>query len=1169
MLDRFPVQPGKLISDRYRIQERIGGGRMSSVYRASDEAAPNVSVAVKILDTSHTDEIKQELFKRETAALKRLNHPHIVGLRDSGLLDDDGPFFLVLDYLPYSLDACLQDDSVPRPENFDPHRIMRELAQALAHAHSQNIIHRDIKPSNILLDDAGRSRLSDFGISKLLTNLSIGQTLAGFWSPGYAAPEQQAGQTANFKSDLYSLAAVSYHLLSGRVPPPEGPRPAAVGNYIVGPADIRSILETLLAESPDERKYTASELAASLEGITRQIEILPTQYLILTNRAVRRIREAGRTRSDNRDAAGDVIINNLGGSELNEVYIQQSRQDPDAIRILGDSLLLICKPDEENNGLLVIDVQALYQAELERQKENAMPYRAYWKTVRPSDTVPHNNDLSGLIEQLRNFERSNTAERENRRSRRDFIERWQSALSRQEQRVSESGLPYIRVEESEESQDYWRFTLSEPPPDNLNWPEEVPLDATALSPTTTGRPRSVPVGNLAEIRGQILTVAKENRFLSRRNPPDIPASGLLTPSRVEAASAIRRQQNAVHEFRSGSMTNPALANIIVDPSQATHAPLPSLEYYQEWLSDDKKEAVRKAVSSNELFLIQGPPGTGKTAVIAEIALQILRRNPDARILLSSQSNIAVDHALAQIAKAAGETPPAMIRLGRPEKISGESWTIQGRADDLRRDVQEKCGVLLEELARAERQYGADSKIADATADASSATGSGIAVKIETAKELVAELREYERHYERAQRGRNQAIMLAYVNANLEDIQARLKSLFNDLARYLSLPVEYDGTNADAVLEQIILAAASQTTTNNEPAGTDAELSKIQERRSIIIDWMQVAGQTTDMMKLIVDQSSIVAATCLYSGGKQMPETAFDWAIIDEAGRATVPEVLIPVAKSQRLILVGDERQLPPMVDADIAQDETVGALDRTPLDTSLFQTLVEQAEQEDHWHLAGLRSQYRMHPAIGNLISQVFYDGKLEQGLSADHFQEYSWVNRQVSWLSTSALPNRDESPRNPSFENRAEADQIFQWLQDFENQCRQRNLRPEVGIISGYQAQVERITRLVDPTNTDRWQNVQVEVATVDSFQGRECDVILYSTVRSNLQRNIGFQRDFRRINVALSRARNLLIIVGDDFMMQNAAVDMAENPFAKVLQHIRQHPVECEIIQTSQGAQ
>ena len=151
--------------------------------------------------------------------------------------------------------------------------------------------------------------------------------------------------------------------------------------------------------------------------------------------------------------------------------------------------------------------------------------------------------------------------------------------------------------------------------------------------------------------------------------------------------------------------------------------------------------------------------------------------------------------------------------------------------------------------------------------------------------------------------------------------------------------------------------------------------------------MQVAGQTADMQRLIVEQSNVVGATCLYSGGNRMPEATFDWAIVDEAGRATVPEALVPIAKSERVILVGDERQLPPMVDADIAGEESDIALDDSPLDMSLFQTLVEQAEQEGHWHLASLRRQYRMHPAIGNLISEAFYDGKLEQGLSASDFQ--------------------------------------------------------------------------------------------------------------------------------------------------------------------------------------
>ena len=87
-------------------------------------------------------------------------------------------------------------------------------------------MHRDIKPSNVLMNQDGRLRLADFGISKLLNHLTIGQTLAHYWSAGYAAPEQRAGAEADFASDVYSLGAVFYHLLSGQEPPRKAPLPA-------------------------------------------------------------------------------------------------------------------------------------------------------------------------------------------------------------------------------------------------------------------------------------------------------------------------------------------------------------------------------------------------------------------------------------------------------------------------------------------------------------------------------------------------------------------------------------------------------------------------------------------------------------------------------------------------------------------------------------------------------------------------------------------------------------------------------------------------------------------------------------------------------------------------------------------------------------------------------
>ena len=177
-------------------------------------------------------------------------------------------------------------------------------------------------------------------------------------------------------------------------------------------------------------------------------------------------------------------------------------------------------------------------------------------------------------------------------------------------------------------------------------------------------------------------------------------------------------------------------------------------------------------------------------------------------------------------------------------------------------------------------------------------------------------------------------------------------------------------------------------------------------------------------------------------------------------------------------------------------------------------------------------------------------------------------MNRPVSWRSTSALPDRHETPQNTSFENQAEADLILQWLEDFENQCRQRNLRPEVGIISGYQAQVGLITRLVDPANAVRWQNIQIEVATVDSFQGRECDVILYSTVRSNQQRNIGFQRDSPPHQCSAVPRPQSADYCRRRFYDAKRGDRDGRKSFAKVLQHIQQNRNECEIVQASQGA-
>ena len=710
---------------------------------------------------------------------------------------------------------------------------------------------------------------------------------------------------------------------------------------------------------------------------------------------------------------------------------------------------------------------------------------------------------------------------------------------------------------------YLRFTLVHVPPDNLGWEDDTPL---AVREDTQRQP--TPVGNLMGIRGLILEVAKQAGTF-RRSDSVLPESGLITTNRIEALAANTRQKRAVNDFLYEQTANPNLGRVVVDPSSATSVAEPELDFYQKWLSDDQKRAVRRAVSSNELYLIQGPPGTGKTSVIAEMVLQILKREPESRILLTSQSNVAVDHALVQIASAAGDDCPEMVRLGRTEKIGqgGESFTLKERARAWRRDVLIKCQPEIANLRSEERRARAAIRTLESETEPIWEDADAIEEWVSEARQLAEQLQEYEEELSSVEIEGTPSVH-EEVSVMVEQTRSELRDQLNALNELLPSSIEAQGLNEQEMLAAVMRAASSLERADSglaDPARL--ELARTQDMRRLLTDWERVVGLSQDFQKLIADSSSVVAVTCLYSGKRgrdtQFGEVSFNWAIVDEAGRATVPEVLIPMVQSERVILVGDERQLPPMLEEGI-DVETPEADDEHTLDTSLFQSLTEQLRASGTDGVSTLQTQNRMVPAIGNLISSVFYDGQLENGArTRSRRSAFDWMPAPVTWLSTTSMPNRAESRVGQSFANAAEADAVLQLVEKLEEKCRGRRQKPTVAVISGYLAQVEMLSTRIDPEDDSRWRNIKIEVATVDSFQGRECDVVIYSTVRSNRERRIGFLRDKRRINVALSRARDLLVIVGDGIMMENATTGTGLNPFALVLNHIHTHPEECRIIQ------
>ena len=1166
-----------MFADQYIIQKQIGTGRMSSVYLALDSASGNEPVALKVLNTSHTDDIKGKLFRRETEALKRLTHPNIVRMRACRWSESEKVYYIVLDYVPYSLDRYLRGEFRGQLSGFDKYRVMRELAEALSYAHSEGVIHRDVKPSNILLDENGRPLLVDFGISKLLRQLTVGDTLAGFWSGGYASPEQQANEPSTSASDIFSLGTVFLHVLSGQEPPPEGATPSMVEAQVAPQPALRNVLRKMLAANPSERPASGTELLRLLE-VMRRNETLPSHFLILTQTAVRGLYSSGMSVTETLDDIAESLREDLGGDDLDDIHIRRDLRFPDDVILIGSSLRLTCTPNEKGDALVVKRVQMPHMPSLDRERGPAMPYRAMWIPVHSGFQKDENDDslrlaneqLTSLLAQIDTHEVVGAVSHERRRSRRDFVERWETELKNSRNHI-ERRASAMRYSDVDEDPNYLKFTLVDSPPDNLGWPEDTPL---AIRRAHDSGAKSV--GNLVEIRGRTVEVARKLGSIRRDDP--VPKQGQLLLDLAEESTAIRRKQDAVADFLSDKMENPDLARAIIDPSVTTTSSGAELDFYQDWLSDDKKDAVRKAVASNELFLIQGPPGTGKTSVIAEIVLQILRRDKDVRILLTSQSNIAVDHALVRIAEAAkevGDAPPEMVRFGRPEKIGygGETWTLRERADSLRLEVLSRLDPVLRDLRRQERQ-ARDTIEEVGPADESD----GIIEEWIAESTLIAEqLDEYEREYEQFEHSNpiDSAVRTstqAAIEETVRQTRMQLGEHLETLNQLIPEPIDTEGLSEREILSKIVKAAGATEASSSElDVPAKKELERAQNLRRILTDWRRVAGLAPDFQELIGSSSNVVAATCLFSGnrgsGRQGERLVFDWVIVDEAGRATVPEALIPIVKARKAILVGDERQLPPMLDERIREEAVVAESEEeegeSRLDTSLFQSLAEQSVESGGGHVARLTEQYRMHPAIGNMISTVFYEGQLQNGRESHRRRRtLDWLPVPITWFSTSGNSNRNETRVGQSYANPTEAQVILEVLEKMQDRRSASSSKLTVGVISGYSAQVEYLNTRIDPENGSRWKSLDIEIATVDSFQGRECDVVAYSTVRSNRHRRIGFLKDYRRINVALSRAKDRLVVVGDNVMMEQATIGPESNPFASVIEYMRSHEDECKIV-------
>ena len=221
------------LGDAYRLERELSPGGMSRIFLAT-ESSLGRAVVVKVLPAEMANEVSASRFRREIEIAARLQHPHILPVLTAGVNGS-----LLYFVMPYVQGESLRH-RLARERQLpiaDAVRLLREIADALAYAHTNGVVHRDVKPENILLE-SGHAVLADFGVARALlqaTDASLTATGLGIGTPGYMAPEQAAGdRNVDARADVYALAVVGYEMIGGltiaRIPPLDWPRRSGLGD---------------------------------------------------------------------------------------------------------------------------------------------------------------------------------------------------------------------------------------------------------------------------------------------------------------------------------------------------------------------------------------------------------------------------------------------------------------------------------------------------------------------------------------------------------------------------------------------------------------------------------------------------------------------------------------------------------------------------------------------------------------------------------------------------------------------------------------------------------------------------------------------------------------------------------------------------------------------------